>query len=102
MNSIEILKKARRDLIKKSKADSSVNNQIAEISEAIKTLEFCHKHEISYKDQVIEVQPLDHFHYTKLIKHNNNDQPYEDYSTSDGPVELTGYELIISRYKYNR
>ncbi|NEO87457.1 MAG: hypothetical protein F6J87_24830 [Spirulina sp. SIO3F2] len=102
MNSIEILEKAREKLIEESRIDSSVNNneQIAEISTAIKKIEFCNKHKISCKDEVIEIEPLDNFHYVKLVEYTDNDQPCCAYLNSSTPVELTGFELIIKRRKY--
>lgn len=54
MKAKEILKQRKEELIVVAKKDSSLTAQIAELTEAIKNLEFCEKHKISYKDKVTE------------------------------------------------
>ena len=95
MKSIEILKQRRKELITAAKCDSSYTAQIAELTEAIKNLEFCEKHKISHKDKVTEVEVLDNFGYTKLVKYNDDNIPYDE----DSYEELIGFELIIRRKK---
>jgi len=55
MNSIALLKQAKAELIAQSRNDSSFNQQIAGISGAILEIEFCNQHQISHKDEVIEI-----------------------------------------------
>ena len=100
MKAIKLLKETKADLINKAKSDSSLSIQIADISDAIKRLEFCEKYEISHKDEVLEVEALHNYGYTKLVKYTDDDEPNGDYCIEGMPVELTGCELIIKRRKY--
>ena len=95
MKAIEILKQRREELIIKAKTDSTLTNQIAELTEAIKNLEFCEKHKLSYKDQVIEIEPLDNFGCTRLVKYTDDDEIID----IDSYEDLIGLELIIRRAK---
>ena len=95
MKAIELLKQHKKELILNSKNDSTLTNQIAELSEAIKNLEFCDKHKLSYKDQITEIEPLNNFGYTKLVKYTDDDEIID----TDSYQELTGLELIIKRNK---
>lgn len=95
MKAIEILKQTREELIIKAKTDSTLTDQIAELTKAIKNLEFCEKYKLSYKDKVSEIEPLDNFGYTRLVKYTDDDEIID----IDSYEELTGFELIIRRAK---
>lgn len=95
MKAVEILKITRDELIIKAKTDSTLTSQIAELTEAIKNLEFCEKHKLSYKDKVTEIEPLDNFGCTRLVTYTDDDEIID----IDSYEELTGFELIIKRVK---
>ena len=97
MNALEILIQAKEELIRQAQITPTLSNQIAEISEAIRNLQFCKKHRLSSKDEVIELEPLNNFGYTKLVKCNDDDKSYGDHCKNGSPIQLFGFELIIKR-----